>query len=244
MNEPGPAVHTTLRIPGNWAHPGELIERMPAGFRLTPEVLEFPDGTQVEFQPMPPDEQFPGIFESACRRPATPAELEIARNYTVNVVLYGPGGSMEDAVTMLQAGAAIVRAGGAGVFIDNCGLAHGGIHWVEMAEDAGIEAVSFAFTSIVRGPTDVWTMGMHVMGLPDVVVRQSDVDADCEMLIEVIRYLCEGNKPIGDGHILADESGPRFQAKATAFDEFEGSPMHNPYGRLSLVSMRKIAEDN
>ena len=88
-------------------------------------------------------------------------------SYTVNVGLTGPGGSMKAALTMMQAGSAIVRAGGAGVFIDNSAVAHGGSHWIEMTEAGGPDAVSFAYVAIVRGEKEVWTMGMHVMGLPD-----------------------------------------------------------------------------
>ena len=42
---------------------------------------------------------------------------------------------LEAARTMMQAGAALLRAGGAGVFIDNSALAHGGQQWLEMTED-------------------------------------------------------------------------------------------------------------
>src|SRR5437870_1492447 len=125
------SVPTALRIPGAWSHPQELLERMPAGFRLTPESLFLPDGTGIEFIPMQPDDQFAQIFESSCRRPATDDELEIVGRYTVNIALSGPGGSMAAARTLMQAGAAIVRAGGAGVFIDNSALSHGGGHWIE-----------------------------------------------------------------------------------------------------------------
>jgi hypothetical protein len=245
MNETDPVVRTTLRIPGNWSHPAELIERMPTGFRLTPESLILPDGTEIEFTPMPPDDQFAAIFKSACRQPATVDELEIVNGYTVNVGLTGPGGSLEAAATMMQAGAAIIRAGGAGVFIDNGAVAHGGGHWIEMADDGGPDALSFAFVGIVRGRQEVWTMGMHVMGLPEVLMRRSDCDADGDAIIEVIRYLCRGDKPIEDGHLLADEERLRFQVVATAGDQFDvGTPMYNPYGRLKLVSIKDIAETN
>ena len=171
MNQEDPLVRTTLRIPGNWSHPGELVERLPAGFRLTPEALLLPDHTKIKFTPMPPDDQFADIFRSSCRQPAADDELEIVDSYTVNVVLTGPGGSLTAALTTLRAGAAIVRAGGAGVFIDNSGVAHGGRKWIEMAEDGGPDAVSFAFVGIVRGRQEVWTVGMHVMGLPDIVMK-------------------------------------------------------------------------
>jgi hypothetical protein len=89
-------------------------------------------------------------------------------------------------------------------------------------------------------------MGMHVMGLPDILMRRADCDADEDAIIEVIRYLCRGEKPIGNGHVLADETGPRFQAlAASGSDRFgPGSPMYNPFGRLKLVSIKDIAESN
>ncbi len=243
MNEPAAPIQIALRIPGKWSHPRELIQRLPAGCRLTGEALILPDATQVEFGAMKADDQFAQIFRSSCRKPATDDELATVDGYTVNVVLCGPGGSLEAARTMMQAGAAIVQAGGAGVFIDNSALAHGGRHWLDMTDDGGPDALSFAFVAIVRGKTDVYTMGMHVLGLRDVVMKR--VDADGFDIIEVIRYLSRGEKPIEDGHVLADLNGPRFQVFTTASAEMPpGSPLHNPFGRLKLVSVRDIAETN
>jgi len=146
---------------------------------------------------------------------------------------------------MMRAGAAVVEAGGAGVFIDNCTLAHGGGHWLAMTEDGGPDALSFAFVAIIRGKAEVWTMGMHALGLRDIVMKRADVEADGFDIIEVIRYLARAEKPIDDGHVLADLSGPRFQAfTQPSSSERAGSPMHNPFGRLKLVSMREIAETN
>ena len=180
MNETDAVVKTTLRIPGNWRHPRELIARMPAGFRLTSQAVILPDGTEIEFTLLPPDDQFAKIFQSACRHPATVEEMRRVNRYTVSIGLIGPGGSMAAALTTMQAGAAIVRAGGAGVFIDNSALAHGGGNWIKMTEDGGCDAVSFAFVNVVRGRGEMRTMGMHVMGLPDIVMQLSDVDDDGE----------------------------------------------------------------
>jgi hypothetical protein len=243
MNEPAAPITIALRIPGKWSHPQELIQRLPAGFRLTPEALIMADATQVEFGAAAADDQFAQIFRSSCRQPATEDELATVDGYTVNVFLSGPGGSHHAARTMMQAGAAIVRAGGAGVFIDNSTLAHGGQHWLEMTDDGGPDALSFAFIAIVGGKTDVWTMGMHVLGLHDVVMKRADAD-DFD-IVEVIRYMSRSDKPIEDGHVIADLDGPRF--RAVRHDRAEapvGSPMHNPFGRLKLVSLREIAETN
>jgi hypothetical protein len=243
------AIHSpmiTLRIPGDWSHPGELVQRLPPGFRLTPEALSLPNGAKIDFVPMAPDDEFARIFESSCRRPPTDDELAVVARYTVNVGLTGPGGSLESALTMMQAGAAIVRAGGAGVFIDNSALAHGGHDWVELTDDAGPEAISFAFASIVRGQDEVYTMGMQVMGFPNLLMRSRDIDDRAETVVEIIRYVCGGGRPIGVGHVLADDQGrPRFQVVAKTDDEFAAqSPMHNPFGQLKIVSAKSIAEDN
>jgi hypothetical protein len=246
MNETAAAVTVALRVPGQWSHPKELMQRLPAGCHVTGEALILPDGTQVAFGAVPPDDQFAQIFRSSCRQPATADELATVDGYTINLVLSGPGGSLPAARTMMQAAAALVRAGGAGVFIDNSALAHGGSQWLEMTEDGGPDALSFAFVAIVRGRTDVWTMGMHVLGLRDIVMKRADLEADDRIdIIEVIRYLARGEKPVENGHVLADLKGPRFQAfMEDSTEQRAGSPMHNPFGRLRLVSMRDIAEGN
>ncbi|HXY35955.1 MAG TPA: hypothetical protein VEI07_17095 [Planctomycetaceae bacterium] len=236
----------TLRIPGDWSHPRELVERLPAGFCLTPQALAVPNGAKIDFIPLAPDDQFASIFRSSCRRPPTDEELAIVARYTVNVGLTGPGGSLESALTMMQAGAAIVRAGGAGVFIDNSALAHGGNDWLEMTDDGGPDAISFAFASIVRGRDEVYTMGMQVMGFPNLLLRSRDVDDRAETVIEIIRYICGGGRSIEVGHLLADDQGrPRFQVVAKTEDDFGSqSPLHNPCGLLKIVSAQSIAEGN
>lgn len=245
MNEPSISPRITLRIPGAWSHPKELFERLPEGFRLTPDHLLLPDGTEIEFDPLAPDEQFARIFESACRRPPTNEELGVLSRYSVNIALSGPGGSMESARAMMQAGAAIVKAGGAGVFIDNSALAHGGSDWLAMAEDGGPEALSFAFVAIFRGAHEVSTMGMQVLGFPDLLMSSQDVDERGEMIVQMIRYICSSDRTIDVGHLFADEAGPRFQVVSKKNDEFEAdSAMHNPHGRLKIVSMKNIAQGN
>ena len=193
MNETNAVVETTLRIPGIWRHPRELVAGMPAGFRLTSQALIMPDGTEIECRPLSPDDQFAKIFQSACRIPATVEEMRRVHSYTVNIGLLGPGGSMAAALKTMQAGAAIVaRAEPA------CSLtqrpAHGGGDWIKMTEDAGCDALCFAFVNVVRGRREVRTVGMHVLGLPDIVMQLSDVDDDGQDILRVVRRLCRGGR--------------------------------------------------
>lgn len=245
MNDAAEPITIVFRIPGQWSGPKELIDRMPSGYRLTPEALIMPDRTQVELGFRDADGQFAEIFRTSCRQEATDEELAVVDNYTVNVLLSGPGGSMPAAHKMMQAAAAMVQAGGAGVFNDNSTLAHGGQGWLAMTEDGGPDAISFAFVAIVRGRTEVWTMGMHVLGLRDIVMKRDDMESQGFDIIEVIRYVCRGEKPIDNGHVLADLNGPQFQVfQQEDATSPPGSPMHNPFGRFKLVSMRDIAETN
>src|SRR5205823_11081753 len=110
MSEPAAAVEVAFRIPGPWSHPKELLERLPADCRLTPESLTLADGTRVEFGAAPADNQFARIFRTSCREPATEGELRTVDDYKVNVFLMGPGGSLDAARAMMRAGSAIVRA--------------------------------------------------------------------------------------------------------------------------------------
>ena len=146
---------------------------------------------------------------------------------------------------MMRAAAAMVRAGAAGVFIDNCGLAHGGQDWLDMTGDGSSDAVSFAFVAILRGDSEVYTMGMHVLGLRDVVMKRADAEDEGFDITEVIRYLARGDKPVGNGHVLADLEGPRFQviAQENPAGRLPGA-MHNPFGRFKLVNVKDIGEIN
>ena len=162
---------------------------------------------------------------------------------TAVIIMTGHGGE-DIAVNLMKAGAAVVRAGGAGVFIDNSVLAHGGELWIEMNEDGGPDALSFAFVGIVQGNTDIWTTGMHVLGLRDIVLKRADVERGFD-IVKVIRYLVHGDKPVGDGHILAHVKGPWFSCCAEDGDpRMVGTPMYNPFGRNRLVKLRHIASNN
>ena len=64
--------------------------------------LLLPDATRVELRAVQADDQFAGIFRSACRSPATDDELATVDGYTVNILLSGPGGSLQAARRMIR----------------------------------------------------------------------------------------------------------------------------------------------
>ncbi len=240
-----PSVEIAIRIPGTWRTPHELIERLPNGYSMEAKGLVLPDGTQVECWTLPPDGQFSRVFATSCRQPPTKEERRAIENYSANVILAGPGGSRESAYTMMQAAGAIIDAGGAGVFIDNSAMSHGGQGWKRMVDDASPDALSFAFVAIIRGKHGLRTIGMHVLGFPDFELPSNGAMAEEERMISVIRYACSSDKPIGPGHIIADETGPKFHTVDAGRAEFHSKhPMFNPFGYLKLVNVKDIAENN
>ena len=150
---------------------------------------------------------------------------------------------MEAARMIMKAAAIMVRAGGAGVFIDNSALAHGGGLWLEMTEDGGPAAMSFAFVGIVLGDRDIWTIGMHVLGLRDIVVKREDLD-DRFDIVEVIQYLIRGDKPVDDGHIVILNTSWFRCRKEDGNPRLVGTPMHNPFGRYRMLKLSDIANNN
>jgi hypothetical protein len=243
-------VRITLRIPVAWTSPKELVDGWPEGYRVDDAHLITPCGTKIELGLYEADDQFASIFVSSCRQPPLDEELEIINNYTQMLILAREfpldeiRGSLIPAQTMLRAGAAAIVAGGGGVLIDNSGLCHGGSNLVVMAEVDQADATSFAYVSIVRATSFLYTLGMSALGLPDIMIRGNE-PADGDQLVEMIQYMCANGDIIGDGHILADEVGPRFQCEATTEKTHPpSSPMHNPFGMLRLVSMTEIAERN
>ena len=118
---------------------------------------------------------------------------------------------------------------------------------MEIADDGGADALSFAFVGIVDNSQELYTVGMHVLGRPDVSISHSEesIEHIGDTIIEVIRYLCDTDRPFEVGHVIADLDGPRFKAVRSTDDNLEpNSPMHNPWGRLELVSIKDIAQNN
>lgn len=245
MVNPRPTIRVTLRMPGIWESPAVLLDAIPSGHQLTPDAFVMPDGTSLEMDLVDTDEQFDSVFASMCRREPSDEEKAIIENYRVNLCLTGDGGSLAAARKLMQAGSAIIDAGAGGVFVDNSGVAIGGSAWQELAASDDIQALTFAFVSIVGGRKDTYSVGLHVLGFPDIIMRSDQVGENGMHFYEILHYLCETDREIGDGHVLADLNGPRFQVQAEADQQTPAeSPMNNPFGRLRLLSMNEVAERN
>jgi hypothetical protein len=137
----------------------------------------------------------------------------------------------------MEAAAAVMAAGGAGVFIDNCGLAHGATNWFELLEHADEGGLFWAFVSTVRTDDELYSVGMHILGRRDAVIpRTANYEYDCRSLHSFLGYSAFSGATIEDGDIVRDPVLPTYHAHAGLDDRLPTSaPMHNPYGRWRLV---------
>jgi hypothetical protein len=231
------APEVTLRIPGGWSRPEEFYEGLPRGFRCTDEGLVSIDGSEFELHVLPADEQFPEIFAGSCTHLPTETEREQIENYKVNICLTGRGGSISAARQLMAAAAAVLSAGGAGVFVDNSCIAHGATDWFTLLDSADDGGVYWAFVSAVRSEKEVYSRGMHVMGFRDAVIPSTgNAEYDSRTLHSFLGYSAFSGATIHEGEIFGDAVLPTFRAYPQPDDRVPAeAPMFNPYGQWRLV---------
>jgi hypothetical protein len=239
-SEPDPVVpEVTLRIPGTWSGPEEFFERLPDECRPTDKGFMLPDGSEFELHVLPADDEFPSIFAGSCPKLPTESERERIENYTVNICLIGSGGSLAAARQVMAAAAAVLATGGAGVFVDNSGIAHGATDWLTLCDDAEEGGVYWAFISTVRSEEELYSIGMHILGFRDAIVPSTGNDEyDSRTLHSFLGFTAFSGATINDGDVVGDAVLPTFHAHMQPDQRVPaGTAMFNPFGRWRLVPL-------
>ena len=236
-------LRVTMRIPGGWTGPKDFLERLPEGCRCNGEVLKLADGTQFEFNALPADAEFPRIFSDSCPKVPTDDECQRIENYTINICLTGPAGSIAAAKQLMAGAAAVLAAGGAGVFIDNSGLAHGATDWQTLLASADNGGVYWAFVTAVRSDTELYSVGMQILGFRDAVIpRLASEQHTYQALHSFLGYTAFSGAAVQDGEIITDPVLPTFRVHQEPHDrDTAGTPMNNPFGqwRLELLEVEQ-----
>lgn len=216
---------------------GEVFWGLPPGCRWTENGLALADGTEFELYVLPADDEFPQVFANSCPKLPTEDERERIDNYRVNVCLCGRGGSLAAARRLMEGVAAVLAAGGAGVFVDNSGIAHGASDWLTLLDSADNGGLYWAFVSAVRSDEELYSLGMHVLGRRDAIIPRTDDDErDYRTLHSFLGFTAFSGAKIGDGDVVGDPVLPTFRAHVQDDDRVPAdAPMFNPYGRWRLV---------
>jgi hypothetical protein len=135
--------------------------------------------------------------------------------------------------------AAVMTAGGAGVFVDNSGIAHGATDWRTLLDSADDGGVYWAFISTVRGEDELYSIGMHILGFRDAIIPSTGNDEyDHRALHSFLGYTAFSGATIQDGELVGDVVLPTFRAHMQADERMpHDAPMFNPYGRWRLVAV-------
>lgn len=241
-------VFVTVRIPANWGGAEEMVEKMSAGCQLLPHRFISEEGMECQLTLRDADDEFAKVFAMSCRREPTEEEKQAIENYRVQVCLTGRCGSRKSAYMFMRAIEHWLDAGGTGVFLDNSGVAFGRQGWREVmeqidAEQLNADALTFAYVGVCRGAVSC-TVGMQILGCPDVEMSSDQVGADGFEIIEMMQYVCEADELLKTGDLAGDEHAARFLVSRVEDPQPPGHPMHNPFGRIRLTSLRDIADSN
>ncbi len=229
-------VKVMLRIPGSWKSADQFFADLPADCRSTERSIILADGSEFQVSATLADPTFPQLFAAACLKLPTPEERERIENFRINVCLAGPGGSVSAAKGLMTAAAAVLTAGGAGVFVENGGVAHGAEFWLLLLEKVDKGRIHWAFVNTVRNETQLYSTGMHALGLRDVIVPATgDEQADLFNLHHFLRYTVYSGVKLKHGVAIGRHVLPDRRVLHQADDLTPpGLPRHNPFGRWRL----------
>lgn len=235
--------HVVLRIPGPWNDAAELAERLPDKWRIENDWLYPPTGPPLGLSLTPPDGMLHDIMRTSLRREAQASELAALDEYQHYAGVVGPGGSLNLARVTLLGGAAVVKAGGCGVFIDNVGLSHGGSDWMELAAHVDDPmAVFYAYFHPVKlgTPSHYVSIGMHVFGHREGSIEVGDdPEGSLKSLEDFLRATVINHRQWSVGDVFRDVRGRPLEIRPANENLAQTTgpehPMHNPHGRWNLV---------
>ncbi len=224
-----------LRIPGPWTtHDAfaDALRHKSTGYAMDDQGLfHIASGLRIQMSVTEHDDQIAGIFEDTGR--LSKREIKAIQQHNVKVHITGPGGSVANARTMMDAASAIAKAGGAGVFVDNSGCAHGVDDWLKLAGDPQPGGLYWAYVAVTAAPDEVWSCGMQCLGFRDASLPDPPPNRELAGFIvhNFLGYVYQSGMEIKDGDTLGGETGAMFRAVHTECTRFEpDSPWFNPFG--------------
>ncbi len=170
MSEAPPIV---LCIPGGWESRTALAQALAGAgdtVGLSGDMLN--NGVaaaRLEYMGHDPD-----LRELFARAGRLFSETDLAAIATHRSVIYliGEGGALPAARNMMALAGAVLQAGGLAVKVETSGVAHRAQDWLEHAarRETHIGALLIAYVALIGGCEEVYSCGMHMLGLPDAVV--------------------------------------------------------------------------
>ncbi|PTY03647.1 hypothetical protein DB346_06690 [Verrucomicrobia bacterium LW23] len=242
-----PEVRTILCIPGVWKDRTAAVQqiaKLSGGYLFAGDTLTHMESKQsIEMELCEPDERMARAFAAAGPHWRDTPEMERIATHGKVAYLVGQGGSADRAKAMMQAGAALLYAGGLGVKVESSGLAFSPAQWIRMTDNCWLGALHQAYVVYVEGGSDdadTFSCGMHNLGMPDAIVESRLSENPVELLRVFTAYLCIEAPDLRPSHTFSVEDGaPRYRVSREEDVPYPDPEdlFHNPYGmwRLKLA---------
>ena len=198
-----------LCIPGQWKSRSEIVtslalanmkEYIFAGMIL----LHLPTSTSFEVEVHDADPRLRQAFEVAGQDRLSESELSEIEQHTFVIYIIGKGGSQENAVAVMNAGHAFLKAGGIGIKIETSGKAFSNEQWTEIVNETDKNFYN-AFVVLIKSDRySIYSCGLHNLGLRDVEIDSSlNTDEAIELIQIFIFYLLVDKPTILSGQTFS-----------------------------------------
>lgn len=243
-------VETILCIPGSWKDRQALVQTIALksqGYIFAGSaLLHTSSGTSFLIDPQGRDERLAEAFAIASRfslghEQLSQALVDDIEKHTQILYLIGEGGSLEKAHQMIQAGIALLDAGGLAVKVETAGIAHSSKQWRSYGDGTANSAFE-AFVTFIRTRQSLHSVGMHNLGYRDALIDTGeDIQESYQTLGNFLLYTLIESPMLKDGETFSlEQDAPYFQLHAEACKTYPpDDPFHNPFGVWHLKSFQK-----
>ncbi len=159
------------------------------------------------------------------------------------VYLVGCGGTREAAEAMIRAAAALLDAGGLGVKVESSGLAHSPEKWRSLVANLHLFSAHEALVVYVTGD-EIYSCGMHLLGLPDAITGERDHVAGVELLRVFTRYVFREAPQLRDEQTFAAEvAAPSYRLRRDRGIAYPADSLFaNEFGYWRLVPVQALVK--
>ncbi|AMM94790.1 hypothetical protein UP17_21870 [Peribacillus simplex] len=227
-----------IGIPGKWKDRAELIQTVASqseGYLLAGNIFHNKDKNitfQAEIQDYEPT--LKETFSYASKDALSERLLAEISEHTFTVYIIADTGNVTD---LIDAGAAILRAGGMAVKIETAGIAHSKEDWQKLHQSPDILSVYAHFATIIGEEDYYCSFGMKAFGLPDAVTLNTMSPKEAASLLNTFNFYHLGERPLfttGETFSIQQDAPDFILTGLQDFRYEEDHPFYNPFGLWNL----------
>ncbi|MCK1994816.1 DUF4261 domain-containing protein [Peribacillus muralis] len=230
-----------IGIPGKWKSRTELIQTVAStseGYLLAGNIFHNSE-KNITFQAQIQDYE-PALketFSYASKGSFPETLLAEINDHTFTVYILAEISGTGTVADLIDAGAAILRAGGLAVKIETSGMAHSKEDWLKLHHNPDILSVYAHFVTIIGEEDYYCSYGMKAFGLPDAVTLNTMSPKEAAALLNTFNYFHVGERPLftnGETFSIRQDAPDFTLTSLQDFRYEEDHPFYNPFGLWNL----------